>query len=267
MKTEVYDIHGKKAKEIELPKIFSEKIREDIVAKVLEAKKIKQPYSPSPMAGNQYSASGKISHRRHVWKTSYGKGISRVPRKIMTHRGEQFNWEGATIPGTKGGRRAHPPKVLHMLTRLKINKKEMETALISALSATANAKFVVGKYARLKDEKIKALPFIIDGKVLGLKTKEMIKTVKEILGLKLFEVAIRKKSIRSGIGKLRGRKYKENAGLLLVTGKKENVKSKVFEAANSENVGITQIAKGGLGRLVVYTESAITELNEKFKGK
>ena len=94
----------------------------------------------------------------------------------MTHRGEQFNWEGATIPGTKGGRRAHPPKVLHMLTRLKINKKEMETALISALSATANAKFVVGKYARLKDEKIKALPFIIDGKVLGLKTKEMIKT-------------------------------------------------------------------------------------------
>ena len=54
MKTEVYDIHGKKAKEIELPKIFSEKIREDIVAKVLEAKKIKQPYSPSPMAGNQY---------------------------------------------------------------------------------------------------------------------------------------------------------------------------------------------------------------------
>ena len=55
--------------------------------------------------------------------------------------------------------------------------------------------------------------------------------------------------------------------MLLVTGKKENVKSKIFEAANSENVGITQIAKGGLGRLVVYTESAITELNEKFKGK
>src|SRR3989344_5654257 len=226
MKAEVYDAEGKKAKEIELPKIFSEKIREDIVAKVLEAKKIKQPYSPSPMAGNQYSASGKISHRRHVWKTSYGKGISRVPRKIMTHRGEQFNWEGATIPGTKGGRRAHPPKILHMLNRLKINKKEMEIALISALSATANTKFVARKYARLNGEKIKQLPFIVEEKVLSLKTGEIIKAVKTMLGKNLFEVSIRKKSIRSGIGKLRGRKYKENAGLLLVVGKKEKVKSK-----------------------------------------
>src|SRR3989344_8345493 len=264
MKTEVYDIHGKKAKEIELPKFFSEKIREDIVAKVLEAKKIKQPYSPSPMAGNQYSASGKINHRRHVWKTSYGKGISRVPRKIMTHRGEQFNWEGATIPGTKGGRRAHPPKILHMLNRLKINKKEMEIALISALSATANTKFVARKYARLNGEKIKPLPFVIEGKILELKTKEIIKSVKEILGKNLFEVSIRKKSIRSGIGKLRGRKYKENAGLLLVVGKKEKVKSKVFDVANADNVGVLDLAKGGLGRITVYTEEAIRELSEKF---
>ena len=154
MKTEVYNIEGKKSKEIQLPKAFGEKIREDVVAKVLEAKKIKQPYSPSPLAGNMYS-SGKASHRRKVWKTLYGKGISRVPRKIFSRKGSQFNWEAATIPGVRGGRRAHPPKVLKMLDRLKINKKEMNLALKSALSATANEKNVAKKYSSLKDEKIK----------------------------------------------------------------------------------------------------------------
>ena len=88
--------------------------------------------------------------------------------------------------------------------------------------------------------------------------------MKEILGKNLFEVSIRKKSIRSGIGKLRGRKYKENAGLLLVVGKKEKVKSKVFDVANADNVGVLDLAKGGLGRITVYTEDAIRELSEKF---
>lgn len=65
-KANVLDIEGKKIKEINLPDCFSGKIREDIVSMVLEAKKNKQPYSPSLVAGNQYSASGKIKHRRHV---------------------------------------------------------------------------------------------------------------------------------------------------------------------------------------------------------
>ena len=53
MKAGVFNVDGKKTKEIELPKFFSEGIREDIVARVLEAKKIKQPYAPSPMAGKR----------------------------------------------------------------------------------------------------------------------------------------------------------------------------------------------------------------------
>jgi len=112
MKARILDTNGKKTKEITLPSFFSHKIRYDLIAKILEAKKTRQPYSPSPVAGNQHSASGKIRHRRHVWKTHYGKGISRIPRKIMTRRGSQFNWVGATIPSTRGGRRAHPPKIL-----------------------------------------------------------------------------------------------------------------------------------------------------------
>ena len=264
MKTQIYDMHGKKAGEMELPKIFSAKIREDIVAKVLESKKIAQPYSPSPMAGNQYSASGKFNHRRHVWKTLYGKGISRIPRKIMSRRGSQFNMVGATIPGKRGGRRAHPPKILHLLTRNIINKKEMKLALISALSATANAEIISKKYSRLKNEKTKA-PFIVESKILGLKAKDFARAIEDMLGEKAFSVAISEKKIRSGKGKMRGRKYKENAGAILVTGKKEKAKANILETANAGNLGVLDLAEGGMGRIAIYTEEAVKELGEKLK--
>ena len=264
MKTNILDIDGKKGKELNLPSFFSEKIREDIVVKVLEAKKTRQPYSPSPVAGKQHSASGKIQHTRHVWKTMQGKGISRVPRKIMSRRGSQFNWTGAEIPSAVGGRRAHPPKVVSMINTKKINKKEMTSALRSALSATANEKIVCGKYERLKDKKIGNLPLVVEEKIVKLKTKELLGSLKNILGTDLFEVAIKKKSVRSGKGKLRGRKYKSNAGMLFVIGNKEKLKTNLIEVKNAKNIGVVDLAKGGIGRLTMYTESAIRELASKF---
>ena len=106
MKSKILDIHGKEKGSIELPKAFSETVREDIIAKVIEARKTRQPYSPSPVGGKQHAASGKIQHTRHVWKSMQGRGISKVPRKIMSRRGTQFNWVGAEIPNAVGGRRA-----------------------------------------------------------------------------------------------------------------------------------------------------------------
>ena len=269
MKANILSVEGKKLKEIDLPSCFSQKIREDIIAKVLEAKKTKQPYGPMPLAGNQHSASGKIKHRRHVWKTHYGKGISRIPRKIMTRRGSQFNWVGATVPFAVGGRRAHPPKVISMLNKKKVNKKEMTLALKSAISATANKKEVVKKYERLKDEKIemKNLHFIVESKIIALKTKKFLESIKKIFGEKLFDIALKKKKVRSGKGKLRGRKYKSSAGMLFVTGKDEKIKTKLFETAKTSYLNVTNLAKGGQGRLVLYTEQAIKDLNDKFKEK
>jgi large subunit ribosomal protein L4e len=265
MKTKILDINGKEKGSIELPKFFSELIREDIVAKVLEAVKVKQPYSPSPVAGKQNSASGNLQHRRSVWKTMQGKGISRVPRKIMTRRGSQFNWVGAEIPSARGGRRAHPPKIESMINTKKINKKEMEIAIKSALSATANEKLVSEKYERLNGKKISGLPLIVEQKMLSLKAKEFISSLKKVLGEDLFEVAIKKKKVRSGIGKLRGRKYKSNAGLLLVVGEKEKIKTNAVEVTSAKRLNITDLANGGVGRLTLYTEEAIKNLGERIK--
>jgi len=263
MKAKILDTKGKEKAQIELPKCFSAEIRTDIVGKVLEAKKIKQPYSPSPVAGKQYSASGKLIHKRKVWKSQYGRGMSRIPRKAMSRKGSQFNWVGATVPNTRGGRRAHPPKILSMLKRLRINKKENKVALFSALSATANAKEIAKRYKSLKDKKIESLPLIVESKFAKLKAKELVESVKKILGKDLFNVALQKKSVRSGKGTARGRKYKSNLGLLVVVGRDEKVKTTAFDVLNVAKLNVVDLAKGGQGRLVLYTENAIKSLGER----
>ena len=265
MKTPILDINGKEKEKIELPKVFSAEIRKDIIDRVLETKKIQQPYAPSLVGGKQHSASGKLVHRRHVWKSQYGRGMSRTPRKVMSRRGTQFNWIGAEVPNTRGGRRAHPPKTISRNNTLKINKKEMKIALASAISATANKKEVIKKYSRLENKEIKELPLIVESKITTSKTKELISNLKKILGDELFELALQKKSIRSGKGKRRGRKYKENAGLLLVIGKEEKIKANPIDVVNTKSLGVNDLARGGAGRLTLYTEQAIKEIGEKFK--
>ncbi len=267
MKAAVLSVDGKKIRDVELPACFSYEIRDDVVSKVLEARKTKQPYYPMLLAGKQYSASGIIPHRRNVWKTHYKKGISRIPRKIVSRKGSQFVWIGATIPGTVGGRRAHPPKLLSMTTRKKINKNEMKIALLSALSATASEKQLSRKYPALNSKSIEnvKLPLIVESKLLSLKTKDMIGSLRKILDKDLANIAFKKKSIRSGRGKLRGRKHKKNAGALMVFGDREKMKANVLDSSNVKNLSVANLAKGGQGRLVVYTEEAIKEIDEKFK--
>jgi large subunit ribosomal protein L4e len=267
MKTNVFDKNGKVKNEIDLPKFFSSEIRYDIVAKVLNSKKQFQPYSPMILAGKQYSASGKIVHKRKVWKSQYGRGMSRVPRKILTRRGSQFNWEGATSPNTRGGRRAHPPLVISRIKKDKINKKELKIAFFSAISATGKYEELLKKYETLDDKKIKKLPFVISSDLLKLKVKSFLIILRTILEEDLYSIAIKNKKIRKGKGKLRGRKYKSNAGLLLVIGNDEKFNSKIFDSKNVKSLSVINLAKGGLGRLTIYTEKAIEDLNNKFKEK
>ncbi len=267
MKTQIYSIEGKKSKEITLPSFFSENVREDIISKVLEVEKNQQPYGPSPVAGRQHAAKGKMVHRRHVWRSGYGRGISRVPRKIFSQKGSQFNWEGAEVPQARGGMRAHPPKPISRINTKKINKKEMRVALASALSASANPKKISEKYERLKEKKLENLPFIVEDKITKLKTKNLLGLLKKILGEEVFVVALKKKSRRAGKGKLRGRRYKNSAGILIVLGDNEKLKTKLFDVKNARELSVTDLAKGGPGRLVIYTENAIKDLGKRIEGE
>jgi len=268
MKIQILNSQGNKTKEIETD-IFNSidgKIREDILQKTIEIEKKKQPYAPFYLAGKQAAASGKIRHGRRRWKTAAGRGISRVPRKIFWRRGTQFYWQAATIASTRGGRRAHPPKILSMLKRKKINKKEKNIAFLSALALTASLEDVKKKYKSLEDKKINIkLPIVVDDKFLEIKTKQFLESLKKILdGLQ--DIVIQKKYVRAGKGKSRGRKYKKTAGVLLVIGNKENKKISGIEIKKVSQVRISDLASGG-ARLVVYTENAVKDLENKFKKK
>ena len=254
MKTKIISINGEKTKEIVLPDVFESKIRADICQKVYETEKKIQPYAPFYLAGKQYSASGVIKRRRKAWKSGYGKGMSRVPRKAMWRRGSQFYWIGATVSSTVGGRRAHPPRIEHFLKKLKINKKENLLALSSGISASASINFLKKRYETIKDI---SLPLVIESGVLELKTKEFFLALKKILG-ENFCLALQKRKIKPGKRKMRGRKYRSNRGLLLVTGKTEEKKIQGIDVKKIYQIKMADLYP--LGRLTLYTEKAIEEL-------
>ena len=110
MKLAVYNLNNEKVKEINLPRQFNEQPRPDLVRRAVLAVQShkRQPYGAKPEAGKR--ASAVLSRRRRDYRGSYGLGISRVPRKILSRGGTRMNWVGAFAPGTVGGRRAHPPK-------------------------------------------------------------------------------------------------------------------------------------------------------------
>src|SRR3989344_8271802 len=183
MKLAILNKEGKKIKEIQT-KLFEEPIREDIIRKVVEAERIWHPYSTKLYAGMNRSASGNVRHKRHSWKSDRGRGLARIPKKAFWRRGTQFSWEGAIIPSTRGGRRAHPPK--GYLDIKKINKKELKKALLSSLAYISNNKELEKKYSSIDKVNIK-LPLIVEDNILELKTKEFFNNLKKILG-NLYEI-------------------------------------------------------------------------------
>ena len=264
-KQQILDINGKKAKEI-TTSVFDGQIRKDIVQKIAEVEKLddKQLYAPFLWSGMQTSASGNVKHNRHVWKTDRGKGLSRYPKKRMSDKGERFVWVAAAIPGVRGGRRAHPP---HLLRKdLKINKKEKALGLKSALAMVASDENIQDKYSRLEGGKISIkLPIIVESKMLSLKTKEFLESLRRILGDQLMSIAIQKRETRPGKGKMRGRKYKSNAGLLLVIANNQAKKINGIDVVNVKGLKIGDLASNG-ARLVMFTEESIKDLETKITG-
>src|SRR3989344_3119878 len=211
MKVQLYDSSGNKKSEISLPAQFDTPVREDIVGKYFEAEKFvsMHSYSTYEEAGKRHSASGRISHRRHKWRSAYGKGVSRVPRKTMWRRGTQFYHIGAEVSSARGGRVSHPPKGIH--TERKINKKEKTLAFNIALAATFSQKLISQRYSSLAEKSVSSA--VIEE--LPNKTKNILSAVKNIFGD--LSVLVKNKKIRAGAVKSRGRKYKSNAGVLIVT--------------------------------------------------
>lgn len=258
MKTKIISKSGNLGKEIELPSWFSDTIRGDLCQKYFEISKRIQPYGADPFAGKRYSASGILKHARHQWKTAYGHGISRVPRKILWRRGDQFYWVGATVSGTRGGRRPHAPRPIHFMTVGRMNKKESVIALKSALASTGQEKCILTRYNSLQGKKLNVkLPVVIESDALNLKAKDLLNLLgnvfKEVSG-----IVFQEKVKRAGKGKRRKGQFKTTAGLLLIIGKEEKVNVSGIATKKVNEIEMKDVYP--LGRLAAFTEKAVEEL-------
>ncbi|MBN4048983.1 50S ribosomal protein L4 [archaeon AH-315-M20] len=265
MKLDIFETTKNKTGEIDLPRQFSEEIRPDLIKRAvlaLQSSK-QQPYGASPQAGKRASAI--LSKRRRAYRGSYGFGISRTPRKILSRRGRRMYWVGAFAPNTVGGRRAHPPKAEKILIK-KINKKERRKAIRSAISATVINDLVKSRGHIIPEN----YPIVLEKNFEDLsKTKEVLAILKNF-GFEKELTRVSKKSIRAGKGKLRGRKYKTKKGPLIVVSKENNLTKAAsnipgIDIINVKGLNAELLAPGAVpGRLTLWTKSAI-QLLEKEK--
>jgi len=264
MKSTIFNTKGEKVKDLDLPKQFSEEVRPDLIKRavnVIQANK-RQQYGTDPRAGLEYSAT--LSRRRKDYRGGYGRGMSRIPRKVMLRRGTQFIYTGAIVSGTAGGRRAHPPKSEKIFEQ-KINNKERQKAIRSAIAATADKEYLKEKGITIFDN----VPLIIDKLEKLAKTKELKDLlIKLKLGPELQRAE--NKKIRAGKGTMRGRKYRKTKGpLVIISGKDSKVSAACknlpgFEVVEISSLNTELLAPGAVpGRYVIWSLDAIQKLDKE----
>jgi len=260
----IYNIEGNSKKEVKLPSQFSESYHPDLIKRAvltIQSNK-RQKYGASVRAGKDYSA--KLSRRRKDYRGGYGRGMSRVPRKVIWRRGTQFGLVGAEAPGTVGGRKAHPPKAEKNFTK-KINLKEKRKAIRSALSATMNRELVEKRNHIIP----KLFPLIIEDKLESIKKTKEIISILEKFDLKKELTRCSQKKVRAGKGKTRNRKYRKKTGPLIVVSKKCELQKSAknipgIDIIEIKNLNTELLAPGTqAGRLTIYTDKAIEVLEKE----
>jgi large subunit ribosomal protein L4e len=248
MKAQVKTIDGGVAKDIELPAMFTEEYRPDLIKKAVMALQStrRQPHGSYPFAGICSSAVG--------WGS--GRGASHVPRLKNGSR-------AAKVPQAKGGREAHPPVVEKILIK-EINQKEKQKAFRSAVAASIRPDLIAGRGHLFEG----TVPVVFEDKFESLdKTQDVISALTTIGVYNDIERAKDSRKVRAGRGKMRGRRYKQRKSLLIVTSGPE------FRAARNlagvdvvtiDQLNVEHLAPGmQAGRLTVWTESALTRLEGK----
>jgi large subunit ribosomal protein L4e len=242
----LYSMDGKVKEKIQLPKVFFEDIRVDLIRKAVKASRAnrRQPYGPNPGSG--------MRHAVATW--GKGRGVARVQRLKQGRT-------AAESPNNVGGRRAHPPRPEKNWEQ-KLNRKEGRKARNSALSATKDPKLVMGRGHRLKSTI--TTPIVVVDDIEDIKTAKEAVSACEKLGVKDdLERAKNGIHIRAGRGKMRGRKYKKPKSLLLVVS--DSTKTRMgfgnisgVDVTTPSHLNVELLAPGGdPGRLMMISQSAM----------
>jgi large subunit ribosomal protein L4e len=241
MKGRVLSLKGKTRKKVDLPEIFEELYRPDLIKKavVVSQANRRQAYGPQPTAGLKTSAAS--------WGS--GRGVAQVPRLKNSSR-------VARVPQAVGGRKAHPPTVKKVFAE-KINKKERQKAMRSAIAATANPDLVKARGHRFDA----TLPLIIEDAFEALVTTSQIAEVLAALNVwQDVEKAKRGKHVRAGKGKRRGRRYKNKKSILIISTRPVLAARNLpgVDVVTADQLNVELLAPGThAGRLAIWTQSAI----------
>tara|TARA_B100000131_G_scaffold292163_1_gene306353 strand:- start:12678 stop:13556 length:879 start_codon:yes stop_codon:yes gene_type:complete len=268
---ETFVVTVKDGKAVSLPPAFSSEIREDMVRSAVHASRAnrRQSYGHREHDGKRSPQPG-MKHSVEWW--GKGRGVSRIMRKAGQRTGAQN-------PHTRGGRRAHGPKVDKIWSQ-KMNSKERRIARDSAIAATTNPEMVSSRGHKF-DESLR-FPIVIDDYIESRGKKEekydlesipsqysTRKFVAMMEGLGLSEDIARSKrgrSIRAGKGTMRGRKYRTPKSVLLVVAQKSGLERAArnipgVDVVSAKDLCAEDLAPGGdLGRLTVWTKAAVEAL-------
>jgi large subunit ribosomal protein L4e len=261
MDANVLSVKGMKKGKVKLPDVFSTPYRPDVIERAFLAQMSRkfQPKGLFPLAGLQSTAN--YRGRRESYRSGINKGLARLPRQKLA---KGSLGQVRIVPFAKGGRREHGPNV-NKIFEERINGKERQLAIKSAIAATCNKDLIVKRGQILGTE----VPLIVEDALEALKkTSEVLELFKS-LGLEAdVSRAKEKKTIRAGRGKMRGRKYKRVKSTLIIVGEDKGI---VKAAKNLEGVDVTTVkslnvmhlAPGGVpGRLTVWTEDSLKKLGE-----
>lgn len=262
MKATIIDVQANKKQEITLPKVFNSAYRPDLIKRAVLAIQShkRQPSGTDPLAGHRTSAAyhGVRTGPHHMMNTETAR-MKRIhggpPNLGMTAR---------FVAQSTKGRLAHPPKV-EKIWKQKINKKERLLAIKSAIAATAIKEIVIERGHVVDGLE---LPIVVEDNVQDFKKTKEVKTFLEKVGLKAEMERTKEKKIRSGKGKMRGRKYKKKKSVLFVVLEDKGISKALKNVPGSDfvivnNLNAELLAPGThAGRLTVWSESAIKKLGE-----
>ena len=260
MKVDVFDLNGKPSGKIELPEVFEEQIREDLIKRAFLASLSRsiQPHAADTMAGKRTSAHYHGGRPGRTGVSRYamvGRDLARLPR-IHGKTALHMTWRVRFVPQAVKGREAHPPK-LERVWEEKINKKERRKALRSAIAATAVKDLVLKRGHKI--DRIEHLPIIVEDDIQKIsKTKELVGFLKKI-GLENEIERIKARKIKRG-------KYKRKVGPLFVVKEEKEISKAVgnlpgADVCKPNNLSVEKLAPGtSAGRLVIFTKSAVESL-------
>ncbi|GBC70282.1 hypothetical protein HRbin02_00046 [Candidatus Calditenuaceae archaeon HR02] len=255
----VTGLDGSSRGEVTLPRIFSAKLRADLVRRAY-IHLLSHRFQPK----GAWKGSG---HKYSVESLGPGYGMARIARLKVEGTGKARG--GGFVPTAVGGRPTHPPtpeKKIHK----SINEKEKRAALASAIAFTSSIQHVRGRGHRIPDGI--HLPIIIEDSLASVKKTAELLQILNALGLGRELERCREVKIRAGKGKRRGRRYKGRKGPLIVVHSDEGVSRAAenipgVDVVLAKDLSVLDLAPGGHpGRLTIYTLGALHLLERRLLG-